>query len=608
MNIAQIRKQYPEYNDMSDQALADALHAKFYPDMPKAQFYQKIGLNNSYGGALKQAAQNLGHGLYQSASDIGNALTQDIVHYSPLRLLPSMRNLASNSKNALADVQKNYGKVGSGALNNIAFYGGRVAPYIATAAIPGAQEEDIAGAVSKLGFKPNGLASGIAKTGVKSAELGAQGAALNPEHPLQGFALGAISPAAVDAPLAILGKVAKGIKNIPNSLVSKTGLYNFLQNSLDHLTEDTNPEINNDLYKLKEQEYLHQRDNVAKPLLNAVKEKASQIKARFNPNNYNSAVKDLASIIKNARTATNSDVEKANDILPDLNYKISGNSGSSFADAVKYREGLNDIIGRHIHNWRDPDSYQILQKEKKKKKALDTDTSESAAQTGNEDFIKLERQARKEYQKKVNLETQNGKATPFWRVFTGKASPEKFVDQYVKPNSGASDYSARLEDISGITPPGFKKQLGASYLNLNRGDTRGMLTSLGKLNDKQIEELFQEKAPLAKQLVKIDRAIRNNRRAPGYLRNSLGRLGLSIFGGEELHSHPAIGSAMLALGIGGGKVGNALLDNQRFRNQYLRYLAEKGEPVATSAKAQISKNALKKLIFANNMQSESLGK
>jgi hypothetical protein len=43
-SIAEIRAQYPQYNDMSDQQIADALHAKFYSDMPRQEFDAKIGL------------------------------------------------------------------------------------------------------------------------------------------------------------------------------------------------------------------------------------------------------------------------------------------------------------------------------------------------------------------------------------------------------------------------------------------------------------------------------------------------------------------------------------------------------------------------------------
>lgn len=42
--IAEVRKQYPQYKDLSDRQLADALHAKFYADIPKAEFEAKVGL------------------------------------------------------------------------------------------------------------------------------------------------------------------------------------------------------------------------------------------------------------------------------------------------------------------------------------------------------------------------------------------------------------------------------------------------------------------------------------------------------------------------------------------------------------------------------------
>lgn len=50
--IAEVRQQYPQYSDMSDTALAGALHQKFYADMPRADFDKKVGL-----GSEKPAAQ-----------------------------------------------------------------------------------------------------------------------------------------------------------------------------------------------------------------------------------------------------------------------------------------------------------------------------------------------------------------------------------------------------------------------------------------------------------------------------------------------------------------------------------------------------------------------
>jgi hypothetical protein len=43
--IAEVRQQYPQYNDMSDADLAGALHRKYYSDIPVEEFNQKIGLS-----------------------------------------------------------------------------------------------------------------------------------------------------------------------------------------------------------------------------------------------------------------------------------------------------------------------------------------------------------------------------------------------------------------------------------------------------------------------------------------------------------------------------------------------------------------------------------
>jgi hypothetical protein len=42
--IKQIRQKYPQYNDLSDEKLADSFYDKFYSDIPKEQFYQSLGV------------------------------------------------------------------------------------------------------------------------------------------------------------------------------------------------------------------------------------------------------------------------------------------------------------------------------------------------------------------------------------------------------------------------------------------------------------------------------------------------------------------------------------------------------------------------------------
>lgn len=43
-SLADIRKEYPQYSDMSDEALGRALHSKFYSDIPYDQFAKKVGV------------------------------------------------------------------------------------------------------------------------------------------------------------------------------------------------------------------------------------------------------------------------------------------------------------------------------------------------------------------------------------------------------------------------------------------------------------------------------------------------------------------------------------------------------------------------------------
>lgn len=76
-SIAEVRQKYPQYSDMSDRQLADALHAKFYADMPKADFDAKIGLKTAPAAPAKpkvnplvDAAKSFGPGVNQGIAGV----------------------------------------------------------------------------------------------------------------------------------------------------------------------------------------------------------------------------------------------------------------------------------------------------------------------------------------------------------------------------------------------------------------------------------------------------------------------------------------------------------------------------------------------------------
>lgn len=63
--IAEVRAKYPQYADMPDAALADALYNKFYSDIPRADFNVKIGLAS--GEAPAPQPLTTGQRMYQAA-------------------------------------------------------------------------------------------------------------------------------------------------------------------------------------------------------------------------------------------------------------------------------------------------------------------------------------------------------------------------------------------------------------------------------------------------------------------------------------------------------------------------------------------------------------
>lgn len=86
--ISEIRAQYPQYQDMSDQALADAMHAKFYSDMPREDFNKRVGFEadkpNMAVDVAKSAAVGVGKGMIGLATmvpDISNVMHNLANHY-----------------------------------------------------------------------------------------------------------------------------------------------------------------------------------------------------------------------------------------------------------------------------------------------------------------------------------------------------------------------------------------------------------------------------------------------------------------------------------------------------------------------------------------------
>jgi len=89
--LVEFRAKHPEYNDMPDLALADALHKKFYADVPKPDFYQSVGLfaspNQIPGGATPapvaktsdRSVMDMVGGVLETPLALGSAVVGGIV-------------------------------------------------------------------------------------------------------------------------------------------------------------------------------------------------------------------------------------------------------------------------------------------------------------------------------------------------------------------------------------------------------------------------------------------------------------------------------------------------------------------------------------------------
>ena len=100
-SLQEIRQKYPQYNDMSDQEFADKFHAKYYSDIPKDQFYEKMGLQT--GGTRQQSAPQKQDFLTKAVQSPG---VQALLHYGTAAQQPifNLGNIV-NKKLGLGEAQ-----------------------------------------------------------------------------------------------------------------------------------------------------------------------------------------------------------------------------------------------------------------------------------------------------------------------------------------------------------------------------------------------------------------------------------------------------------------------------------------------------------------------
>ena len=219
--IAEIRQQYPQYNDLSDTELADAFHGRFYSDIPKDQFYKSLGVTTAgpakaeKAEAPKQSSGSLLKTIDNAVRGVADTLT---FGYADEIAAGLDRLTGINTGKQTGKAPQNYDEALKAQRDRDAEGGGaRVVGQIGGGLIPvvkGAQlaQKGLNTLKSVAGFVPTGRAAVGAVTGATTAGLYGSGSAegdigdrivAGVEAAPVGAAVGAVAPWAVE-------KVAKG--------------------------------------------------------------------------------------------------------------------------------------------------------------------------------------------------------------------------------------------------------------------------------------------------------------------------------------------------------------------------------------------------------------
>lgn len=156
-NIQELRKKYPQYDDLNNMDFADKFHNKFYSDIPKDDFYKKIGVNNNF---IDHLANNSGVNSVLGAGD-------------------ALRNQLANVANLVPGVNIPMAQSSEGTAYNIGNFVGNTAGYIAGGELLAPTK------IGQIALK------GLGNMGRRIAGGGAYGAVQDSEDRLKGAAFGA---------------------------------------------------------------------------------------------------------------------------------------------------------------------------------------------------------------------------------------------------------------------------------------------------------------------------------------------------------------------------------------------------------------------------------
>ena len=223
--IAEIRKEYPQYSDMTDTQLADAFHSKFYSDIPKDTFYTQLGIKTTPVSSMEL--------MFGAGSPIARTIKGAVVDpaLAVNQLLASTglfgKDIKQGATQLVSDVEQatteGRARVGSSGFDPYQMLGNVVSP---VNRLVGVTQAPLQGA---------GLMANIARSGSTGAALSALQPVNAPveqfgERKLEQMATGFVLGPVVEGGVKAVGGLLNTLKGL-----TPTGRQEFMQKQLNEL-------------------------------------------------------------------------------------------------------------------------------------------------------------------------------------------------------------------------------------------------------------------------------------------------------------------------------------------------------------------------------------
>jgi hypothetical protein len=634
LTIAQIRQQYPQYRDMSDQQLADSLHTKFYSDMPRDEFNQKIGLSPQQGSGFLGGLESLGLGAAKGAGQLGQGLLIEGTKLAG-KAFPSLLQKVPAEQEYYKAIGQFYDQPHAAQQHPTteavgSFLGGTLplmaipevkalslAPEAGLAAKTGAAIAKGAGAGAALApaFSPQESLGEAAKKGAIvggiAAPLGEALSKFSPSEILKNaFVNRNISPEEFEHRLASIPTDSKGnaikvpLGDVAESpalqktygmvsamLGSGAGkpyqqLSEVLTAGKNALEEGASPNANREIYDAYNREH------------EAAKEAT------------NDAYNNLAKLADTTTTPYDSTALKES-----INEELAKYPTEKMDPATK--KSMSDVLSTlETHKESLPESFtgaklklQAVNKELRAPEVMNNlplksalmsvknglqdsiDKSSEASPELNQAFIdaKNARKFQGEFEK-----TDHKVDSPFYSIKKRMAEPMNLINSYVKPNTGTNDYAPLLAKLTSKLPEDAKQTLAASYLKSD--SLSNMVNKLKKLSPEQRSLLLGNKADIGEQMLDLSKLYPKGKN-PGWVQPTGFTGGQAVQAGSALMSAIKAGTGLGAVQTLGaipaaGQAAQRFLRSDFLKDQYLRALRSTPEVRQTLLRQLAARGAL----------------